>query len=1149
MIFKRLTFLIVLFIASVLTLKAQQPGTPDLSFNPTDNGLDTIGGLGGECVIIQPDGKYISSGNRIRRLWQDGTLDTTFFVGSLLGEVALDLKLQSDGKVLAAGRFQAYNGVPRNSILRLNPNGTLDTNFNVGTGLNHWAYTLAVQPDGKVLVGGEFNTYNGDSTGCLVRLEPDGSRDTTFQSFGAIPSGYVSRLALQSDGKILVGGSHLFSNHSTYSNNHILLRLNADGSLDTTFSAYSFTLNGQIDCILVLPDDKIVAAGWFTSFNGTSVPRGIIRLHPDGSHDAAFTPGGFSGGASNVNVTQIDRFPDGKIVAVGDFEGYGGNPAKRIVRINSDGTFDSTFVMGTGFNPRPVSVTAQPDGKMIVSGSFTRYNTYGSNRIIRLNPDGSRDSSFFRVQGVNGVVMTILKTPFNKFIIGGFFSSYNQNGSFSLCQLNSDGSFDTTFSQHYQDIRTVSDIALQADEKIVVKGWTFTPYCPPTVLRLNSAGNFDTTFIPVTSPIYGPTGKIAIQPWDQKVIVTRSLDYLQRLMPDGSLDSSFISGQICDERISSLLIQPDRKIIIGGNFTIVHGQPRQGIARLMPDGTLDTTFLQGSGFIGGYDGVTSLALQSDGKILAGGDFTGYNGTMIRGIIRLLPNGSIDPAFQPGSGIFGGPVRSILIQPDGKIIAGGAFDYFQVWSNPSSGLIRLHPNGTHDTGFQVGSGFPYNRGIYAMAFTPDWKIIAAGDFNSYQGVGKNRIIKIHAENITCNTPPFDILFNKPSNHICHSDSITLYRSGGVFAPGGSFKWYSGSCGGTLIGSGDSITVSPSVTTNYFVRAESPCGSSVCATITIVVNTFTPPQITGNLVGCNNQPVQLGVTGNWLSLQWSTGDTTSTILAANSGNYSVTALSAFPFCYVTSQISVVNIVPPVMAQITGDTVICTGSTVALNAGIHSGYLWNTGQNTQVINVQNPGTYSVIVIDPFGCTGTDTFSLTSLQSPVVNILASGPTSFCAGDSVELNASPGLASYVWHRHFNIMPNSTTSSVWVKTRGTYYCVVTDNNGCSDTSNVITVYVPCISVDPPVDKSFTEDPDEVGVRIFPNPAEGVFTVEIHNAIFESVPEIFDVTGKKMSYNILNRTGSQILISGFAPGLYMIKTKISGHHFINKLILK
>ena len=242
-------------------------------------------------------------------------------------------------KILVGGRFSSYNGTAQNYITRLNSGGTRDTSFTVGTGFGYSVFAFAIQPDGKILAGGGFTSYNGTSQNYITRLNSDGSRDTGF-TIGTELNYYVFAVAVQSDGKILAGGNFTTYNETTQ---NYITRLNSDGTGDTSFTigtGFSSTVNA----IAIQSDGKILVGGYFTSYNGTS-QNYITRLNSDGTRDTSFTVG--TGFDNEVLAFAVQS--DGKIVVGGYFTSYNGNAQNRITRLNSDGTRDTSFTIGTGF--------------------------------------------------------------------------------------------------------------------------------------------------------------------------------------------------------------------------------------------------------------------------------------------------------------------------------------------------------------------------------------------------------------------------------------------------------------------------------------------------------------------------------------------------------------------------------------------------------------------------------------------------------------------------------------------------------------------------------------------------------------------------------------------------------------------------------
>jgi uncharacterized delta-60 repeat protein len=279
------------------------------------------------------------------------------------------------GKSSSGGSFDSYNGTPRNRVARLNADGSLDTGFNPGTGANSWIRAIILQPDGKILIGGWFTSYNGTGRNFVARLNADGSLDTGFNpGTGAID--WVYAMALQPDGKILIGG--LFTSYNGTPRNRVA-RLNADGSLDTGFNPGTGA-NNLVYTMAVQPDGKIFIGGFFINYNGTP-RRSIARLNAGGSLDTGFNPGT----GANDGVMAISLQPDGKILIGGWFQSYNGTPRNRLARLNTDGSLDTGFDPGTGANAPVYTMALQSDGKILIGGDFTSYDGTGRNRIARVN--------------------------------------------------------------------------------------------------------------------------------------------------------------------------------------------------------------------------------------------------------------------------------------------------------------------------------------------------------------------------------------------------------------------------------------------------------------------------------------------------------------------------------------------------------------------------------------------------------------------------------------------------------------------------------------------------------------------------------------------------------------------------------------------
>ena len=212
------------------------------------------------------------------RLNIDGSKDTSFDIGTGFNSTVRTISIQSDGKIFVGTSSSTYQGIVIRGLIRLNTDGSRDTSFDIGTGVNNPIESIILQSDGKIIVGGSFTTYQLTSVNRIMRLNTDGSRDTSFD----IGTGFddsVSLLSTQSDGKIIVGG-----NYTTYQgiSANKLIRLNTDGSRDTSFDIGT-GFDSFINTISIQSDGKIILGGFFTSYQGISANR-IITLNGDNNN-------------------------------------------------------------------------------------------------------------------------------------------------------------------------------------------------------------------------------------------------------------------------------------------------------------------------------------------------------------------------------------------------------------------------------------------------------------------------------------------------------------------------------------------------------------------------------------------------------------------------------------------------------------------------------------------------------------------------------------------------------------------------------------------------------------------------------------------------------------------------------------------------
>ncbi|MGQ2984048.1 T9SS type A sorting domain-containing protein [Flavobacterium sp.] len=381
---KKITIAALLLFTS---LSFGQALVEDTTFN-MGTGFTNWSGFGSVTVnkaTLQPDGKILVAGqyinyngnavNCIVRLNSNGTLDNTFTPGTGTNAGIWGCKVLSDGKILIHGGFTAYNGVASNRIVRLNANGTKDTSFAIGTGPSDYVETAVVQPDGKMILGGRFTSYNGTAVNRICRINANGTLDNTF-TVGVGANERIREVALQPDGKIIVVGD--FTEYSGVTVGRIV-RLNANGSVDTTFNSGGSGALSKIWTVKLQPDNKILIGGEFQAYNGTAAKR-IARLNTNGLlENAAFN----TANAANSTVMTIFVENNGQIIIGGSFNAYGNVGRSNFARINADATLDTSFTIGTGFDNWVNSIERQTDGKLLLGGNFTTFDGNAKNRIIR----------------------------------------------------------------------------------------------------------------------------------------------------------------------------------------------------------------------------------------------------------------------------------------------------------------------------------------------------------------------------------------------------------------------------------------------------------------------------------------------------------------------------------------------------------------------------------------------------------------------------------------------------------------------------------------------------------------------------------------------------------------------------------------------
>ncbi len=619
---------------------------------------------------------------------------------------------------------------------------------------------IAIQPDGKIIVGGssyQSNSSSGHSY-ALVRYNADGGLDQTFADNGKLTLAQfafgngLDDLAIQADGKLLVLG--------TSSSQMVLMRFTIDGEIDLTFgnggqlpiNAAGFTPRS----LVLLSDGKLLIGAEVVNSNQTLFTGlGILKLNADGTPDLTF---GTNGTISTdfglpLHYGDIAVQADGKLVAVGS--SADNSATFLITRYLANGLLDSTFsddgkvmtTVGTD-NAFAAAVSIQADGKIIVSGSAGN----GINTdvvLVRYATDGSLDLSF----DSDGIVLTDL--GFREFGSGLVIQSDGRivvvgstdDGNFIVLRYTATGVLDVSFDN--DGMATVSfydgpisggadDVVLQSDGRVVIGGFALGDFA---LARVTTTGALDTTFgdggkvqTDVGRPIFGDASATDVVLQNaNKLLVAGSVQYeigfdvsgyeafLARYLADGSLDSAFgEKGKIVtnindtlDETYKNLLVLPDGKLLaVGSIFDRVDSRRRISLTRYQQNGVLDSTFgNSGSVLTDLGTNVTTFTaaatLQSDSKIIVAGFIAEADSLSDLFVIRYNSDGTLDTTFGNGGmtvialSAENDRAIAVAIQPDGKVIVGATTALYTADLDDYLGqfaIVRLNSNGLLDTTF-------------------------------------------------------------------------------------------------------------------------------------------------------------------------------------------------------------------------------------------------------------------------------------------------------------------------------------------------------------------------------------------------------------------------------------------------------------------
>ena len=651
------------------------------------------------------------------RVAADGKLDSGF--NPTANGVIYSAVVQEDGKILLGGSFTTLNGMARAGLARVAADGSLDPDFNPnGNGTFTGAvYCIAVQADGRILLGGTFTSVGGTGRNRLARLHANGTLD---ESFNPNVEGTVHSVIMQADGQVLLGGT--FSRVSGFGRSFIA-RVGTDGKLDPNFNPHP---DSTVSSMAVQADGQILLGGGFGNIGGTGRNR-IARLFNDPatqSLTAADSTQLFwsrSGSAPEVLQTSFELSIDGgttytplaeNATRVGQTANWQlgrlSLPANGHIRArgrtsggyhsNSFGLVESEIKLGTAGVPMVTAISPADSGagggsRVTITGAhFTGATevTIGGVPATGVSVVNATTITATIPPGATGTASVLVTSPGGMNAANTLFSYLAPTVTRSTGILVNTGTFLTITGTNFSTVPGKNSVV-------------FTPAASSTIIAATATSLTVTGLSGLTQGVLYAVVSINGESSGASVPVAT-------VVAPGIGDPDAYNAAVLGSDVFAMVEQPDGKTLLAGNFFSVLGQPRNNIARLNADGTLDVGFnpnVNGS--------VYSLVVQADGRILLGGSFTTVGVTVHGRIARLNADGTPDVGFDPDAS---GTVNCVRVQEDGKTA-----------------------DGTPDPGFYTritGSGLNV---VYSLAMQADGRILLGGRFDTLDGIARHGIARL------------------------------------------------------------------------------------------------------------------------------------------------------------------------------------------------------------------------------------------------------------------------------------------------------------------------------------------------------------------------------------------------------------------------
>lgn len=973
----------------------------------------------------------------IVRIKADGGKDTTFKVKTVGGTIS-GMELTQDGNMMLYGEITTYNAVRDSSLILIDRTGQRITTFKSGgfrNGVNNPSSISVVMPtsDGGFLVAGNIARVQSTTVRNFIKLDATGRLVSSFMN--GLPTGsFVNGMTRYDARRIIIWG-----NFSTYAGTPVnyAARIFEDGTLDPTFTAPTFNFGPRT--FSVRQDKGLMVTGTFTQV-GTHNTNSVALLDSTGAVNTGF------------RITAVTGLLEGAVsirpglnILFGRFTSLNGSASNQyVVAANDLGQVQNYFLPAQRPDNNVQNVYVNPDGTLILGGSFTRLGNHLASRIVKVNRFGRYDFTFNCGNGANERIYKLreIKTGphAGKFMAAGRFTHFNNRATGPLCRLWPDGTVDTSFfNNSFGSNATIYDLEFQADGKMIVGGqWVGSGAMPSNLVRINENATVDNTF---NTGGAGPNsfvehveidgnGRIWIAGFFNQYNGT-ARPGMARLQSTGALDNTFSPARGF-ERSGLGSVIPDvvrvlasGRIAAAGNFNLFNGTTINNIVVLQTNGVVAPNVSFGTGILSNgtqQDAfINDIQEQADGKLLIAGSFASYNGNSVNKVFRVNSSGSYDASFNPNQGNQASGVgNKIAIQRNGAVILTGLTMTFQN-RGTAYWLVRLNAaTGAFDTTFAADPNTVFNNTL-DVALTRRGKILIGGVFlrvsGLYRGYGA-----LMLNDDSCLTP---VITQQPLSSIkCSGDSavFTVSHSGnGPFL----YRWYRGT---TLVET--TMTprlvlrnLSPSLAGVYSVVVSGKCGVVTSSNATLTINSR--PDITSTLSNatvCFGQPYSYTVsaTGTNNSVRWlrngtqvSTATTYSitSLAASDTGTYQV-IVSNTCGADTSATVRLSGIAPTSITLLAQPLYrLCAGGRVVLKANVSGGYSaanWRRGTSSvstladslvlPSLSSADTGSYTLQLTTPCG---TVTSTVVRVQLIPETIIATQPQGLavCQGTPLQLS------------------------------------------------------------------------------------------------------------------------------------------------------